>query len=146
MTTMTQLSLAWGRSRMSKPRLRACGAHLAAPATQDARRRAWAALRAPEARHRRPDPSDNTNRWWCCADGLLCHRRSCASSNVQAELLSGKLMLAKVYGQEEPPAAEAELEWELRYFLLYQGRKMVHYDSIENGVPVGDRGLVSSPP
>jgi len=59
-----------------------------------------------------------------------------------AELLSGKLKLAKVYGQEEPPAAEGELEWELRYFLLYQGKKMVHYDAIENGAPVGDRGLV----
>ena len=42
--------------------------------------------------------------------------------DLGAELLSGQLKLAKVYGQEEPPAAEGELEWELRYFLLYAVR------------------------
>ena len=45
--------------------------------------------------------------------------------DLGAELLSGQLKLAKVYGQEEPPAAEGELEWELRYFLLYAVRTYV---------------------
>ena len=45
--------------------------------------------------------------------------------DLGAELLSGQLKLAKVYGQEEPPAAEGELEWELRYFLLYAVRPRV---------------------
>lgn len=58
------------------------------------------------------------------------------------ELLSGKMRLAKVYGQEEPPAAEHELEWESRFFVLYDGRRMCHYDGIANGQPEGDRGMV----
>ena len=58
------------------------------------------------------------------------------------ELLSGRLKVAKVYGQEEPPAAEDELEWETRYFVLYDSRKMVHFDGMQNGEPVGDRGLI----
>lgn len=59
-----------------------------------------------------------------------------------AELLSGSLKLAKVYGQEEPPAAEEELEWETRYFILYASQRMVHYDGLDGGQPAGDRGLV----
>lgn len=58
------------------------------------------------------------------------------------ELLSGRLKVAKVYGQEEPPAAEDELEWETRYFVLYDTRKMCHFDGMQNGEPVGDRGLI----
>ena len=58
------------------------------------------------------------------------------------EVLSGRLKLAKVYGQEEPPAAEDELEWETRYFVLYETRKMCHFDGMQNGKPVGDRGLI----
>ena len=58
------------------------------------------------------------------------------------EVLSGRLKLAKVYGQEEPPAAEDELEWETRYFVLYDTRKMCHFDGMQNGEPVGDRGLI----
>ena len=53
--------------------------------------------------------------------------------DLGAELLSGQLKLAKVYGQEEPPAAEGELEWELRYFLLYAVRTYVsskHGDTV----------------
>tara|TARA_B110001452_G_scaffold61875_1_gene48612 strand:- start:1446 stop:2588 length:1143 start_codon:yes stop_codon:yes gene_type:complete len=65
-----------------------------------------------------------------------------AFSGVGTELLSGKMRLAKVYGQEEPPAAESELEWESRFFVLYDGRRMCHYDGIANGQPVGDRGMV----
>ena len=61
------------------------------------------------------------------------------------ELLAGKLKLAKVYtkaGEEEPPAAEDELEWEMRYFVLYGSRKMCHFDEMVDGLPVGDRGLI----
>ena len=58
------------------------------------------------------------------------------------EILSGRLKLAKVYGQEEPPAAEDELEWETRYFVLYDTGKMCHFDDMRNGEPVGDRGLI----
>ena len=58
------------------------------------------------------------------------------------EILSGRLKLAKVYGQEEPPAAEDELEWETRYFVLYDTGKMCHFDGMQNGEPVGDRGLI----
>ena len=58
------------------------------------------------------------------------------------ELLAGKLKLAKVYGQEEPPAAEDELEWEVRYFVLYDTQRIVHYDDIHDGIPDGDRGLI----
>jgi hypothetical protein len=58
------------------------------------------------------------------------------------ELLSGHLKLAKVYGQEQPPAAEDELEWEARYFVLHNSKKLVHYDGLQDGAPVGDRGLV----
>ena len=52
------------------------------------------------------------------------------------ELLSGTLRLAKVYGQEEPPAAEDELEWEVRYFVLYDSRRIVHHDDILDGLRV----------
>jgi len=52
------------------------------------------------------------------------------------------LKLAKVYGQEEPPAAEDELEWETRYFVLFDTRKICHFDDMQDGVPVGDRGLI----
>ena len=65
-----------------------------------------------------------------------------AFADLGLELLSGSLKLAKVYGQEEPPAAEDELEWETRYFVLYDTRKMCHYDGMQNGEPVGDRGLI----
>ena len=58
------------------------------------------------------------------------------------ELMQGRLKLAKVYGQEEPPAAEDQLEWETRYFVLYDERKMVHYDDMQDGLPFGDRGLI----
>ena len=50
--------------------------------------------------------------------------------DLGAELLSGQLKLAKVYGQEEPPAAEGELEWELRYFLLYAVRTRMQVASM----------------
>jgi len=62
--------------------------------------------------------------------------------SLGAELLAGRLKLAKVYGQEEPPAAEDELEWELRYFVLFESRRIVHYDDMADGLPVGDRGLI----
>ena len=65
-----------------------------------------------------------------------------AFEGAGAELLAGKLKLAKVYGQEEPPAAEDELEWEVRYFVLYDGGRIVHHDDLQEGVPVGDRGLI----
>ena len=58
------------------------------------------------------------------------------------ELLAGKLKLAKVYGQEEPPAAEDELEWEVRYFVLYDSGRVLHFDDMADGLPVGDRGLI----
>ena len=51
------------------------------------------------------------------------------------ELLSGPLKLAKVYGQEEPPAAENELEWELRYFMLHAVRTHVSREYGGNTVP-----------
>ena len=51
------------------------------------------------------------------------------------ELLSGPLKLAKVYGQEEPPAAENELEWELRYFMLHAVRTHVSSKYGGNTVP-----------
>jgi len=63
-------------------------------------------------------------------------------SSPGLELLAGKLKLAKVYGQEEPPAAEDDLEWELRYFVLYDSGRMCHFDDIVNGLPVGDRGMI----
>ena len=59
-----------------------------------------------------------------------------------SELLAGRLKLAKVYGQEEPPAAEDELEWEVRYFVLYDSGRIVHYDDMADGIPEGDRGLI----
>merc|ERR1719230_1271687 len=65
-----------------------------------------------------------------------------AFESTGAELLAGKLKLAKVYGQEEPPAAEEELEWEVRYFVLYDSGRIVHYDDMQDGLPVGDRGLI----
>jgi len=63
-------------------------------------------------------------------------------SSLGLELLAGKLKLAKVYGQEEPPAAEDDLEWEIRYFVLYDSGRVCHFDDIVNGLPVGDRGLI----
>ena len=30
----------------------------------------------------------------------------------------------------------------MRYFVLYDGKKMCHYDGMQNGQPVGDRGMV----
>lgn len=63
-------------------------------------------------------------------------------SDLGLELLSGRLTIAKVYGQEEPPANEDELEWESRYCVLYDSKKLCHYDDLEDGLPVGDRGLV----
>jgi len=66
-----------------------------------------------------------------------------AFAELGLELLSGRLKLAKVYGQEEPPAAEDELEWETRYFVLFDTRKMCHFDDMQDGLPVGDRGLIS---
>lgn len=65
-----------------------------------------------------------------------------AFTSLGEELLAGQLKLAKVYGQEEPPAAEDELEWEVRYFILYNSGRMVHYDEMADGLPVGDRGLI----
>lgn len=65
-----------------------------------------------------------------------------AFASLGLELLAGQLKLAKVYGQEEPPAAEDELEWEVRYFVLYDSGRMVHYDEMADGLPVGDRGLI----
>lgn len=62
--------------------------------------------------------------------------------NLGNELLAGKLKSAKVYGQEEPPAAEDELDWEVRYFVLYDSGRVLHYDDLEDGLPVGDRGLI----
>ena len=62
--------------------------------------------------------------------------------DLRDEVLSGRLKFAKVYGQEEPPAAEDELEWETRYFVLYDTGKMCHFDDMRNGEPVGDRGLI----
>jgi len=55
--------------------------------------------------------------------------------DLGAELLSGQLKLAKVYGQEEPPAAEGELEWELRYFLLYAVRPSKYASTAVHTVP-----------
>ena len=65
-----------------------------------------------------------------------------AFADLGLELLSGSLKLAKVYGQEEPPTAKDELEWETRYVVLYDTRKMCLYDGMQNGEPVGDRGLI----
>ena len=65
-----------------------------------------------------------------------------AFSGLGRELLAGQLKLAKVYGQEEPPAAEDELEWEVRYFVLHENGKMCHYDEMADGLPQGDRGLI----
>jgi len=65
-----------------------------------------------------------------------------AFADLGLELLAGKLKLAKVYGQEEPPAAEDELEWELRYFVLFDNGRMCHFDEMQDGLPVGDRGLI----
>jgi len=65
-----------------------------------------------------------------------------AFSRLGNELLAGKLKLAKVYGQEEPPAAEDELEWEVRYFVLYDSRRIIHHDDMLDGLPVGERGLI----
>ena len=56
-----------------------------------------------------------------------------ATAFARASSLSGKLKLAKVYGQEEPPAAEEELEWEVRYFVLYDSGRVVHYDEMVDG-------------
>ena len=65
-----------------------------------------------------------------------------AFADLGLELLSGSLKLAKVYGQEEPPTAKDELEWETRYVVLYDTRKMCLYDGMQNGEPVGDWGLI----
>ena len=65
-----------------------------------------------------------------------------AFSRVGLELLAGELELAKVYGQEDPPAAEDELEWERRYFMLYDSGCICHFDALEDGTPVGDRGII----
>ena len=66
-----------------------------------------------------------------------------AFANLGLELLAGRLKLAKVYGQEEPPAAEDELEWEVRYFVLYDAGRICHYDDMVDGLPTGDRGLIN---
>lgn len=68
-----------------------------------------------------------------------------AFEGLGLELLAGKLKLAKVYGQEEPPAAEEELEWEVRYFVLYDSGRIIHHDDLVDGIPVGDRGLIELP-
>jgi len=65
-----------------------------------------------------------------------------AFAGLGRELLAGKLKLAKVYGQEEPPAAEEELEWELRYFVLFDSHRICHFDELSDSVPIGDRGLI----
>ena len=57
-------------------------------------------------------------------------------------LLSGALQLAKVYGQEEPPVAEDELEWETRHFTVFDSGRVCHFDDFVEGAPVGDRGLI----
>lgn len=56
-------------------------------------------------------------------------------------LLEGKLKMAKVYGQEDPPAAEHELQWETRHFVLHS-KTMCHYDDMDGGLPVGEKGMV----
>ena len=66
-----------------------------------------------------------------------------AFEDMGKALLEGKLKLAKVYGQEEPPAAEDELEWEVRYFVLYDAGRICHYDDMVDGLPTGDRGLIN---
>lgn len=65
-----------------------------------------------------------------------------AFAGLGRELLAGKLKLAKVYGQDEPPAAEDELEWEQRYFVLFDSHRLCHFDDLVDGTPMGDRGLV----
>ena len=65
-----------------------------------------------------------------------------AFANLGRELLSGPLKIAKVYGQDEPPAQEDELEWEVRYCILHDGGVFCHYDALQDGAPVGDRGMV----
>jgi len=62
-------------------------------------------------------------------------------SNLGHEVLAGELELAKVYGQEDPPAAEDELQWECRYFILFDSC-ICHFDALEHGLPVGDRGII----
>lgn len=63
-------------------------------------------------------------------------------ATLGSTICSGQLKLAKVYGQESPPAAEEELEWEVRHFVLHDNQRLVHYDGLHDGVAVGDRGLV----
>eukprot|EP00326_Haptolina_ericina_P014790 CAMPEP_0181195996 /NCGR_PEP_ID=MMETSP1096-20121128/15203_1 /TAXON_ID=156174 ORGANISM="Chrysochromulina ericina, Strain CCMP281" /NCGR_SAMPLE_ID=MMETSP1096 /ASSEMBLY_ACC=CAM_ASM_000453 /LENGTH=347 /DNA_ID=CAMNT_0023285673 /DNA_START=81 /DNA_END=1124 /DNA_ORIENTATION=+ len=65
-----------------------------------------------------------------------------AFSGLGKEVQSGKLKLAKVYGQDEPPAAEDELEWETRYFVLFDSHRLCHFDDLVDSAPLGDRGLV----
>jgi hypothetical protein len=65
-----------------------------------------------------------------------------AFQGLGEELLANYLTLAKVYGQDEPPADEASLEWETRYFVLHDNGCLCHYDQMEDGLPKGDRGLV----
>ena len=48
-----------------------------------------------------------------------------AFANLGRELLSGPLKIAKVYGQDEPPAQEDELEWEVRYCILTRRRRLL---------------------
>ena len=62
-----------------------------------------------------------------------------AFANLGRELLSGPLKIAKVYGQDEPPA---QGEWEVRYCILHDGGVFCHYDALQDGAPVGDRGMV----
>ena len=42
----------------------------------------------------------------------------------------------------QPPVAETELEWEVRYFVLFDTYRLCHFDDLQDGVPIGDRGLV----
>ena len=65
-----------------------------------------------------------------------------AFAQLGVELLAGELELAKVYGHEEQPAAEDELEWECRYFVLFDSGKICHFDELKDGLPVGDRGMI----
>ena len=88
---------------------------------------------------------DSTSGWEGFEDGSVDSDYAyddSAFTGLGLELLSGKLRLAKVYGQEEPPAAEDELEWETRYFTLFDTGRICHFDDIEEGMPIGDRGLI----
>lgn len=65
-----------------------------------------------------------------------------AFADLGREVMAGRLQLAKVYGQEEPPAAEDELEWETRHFTLFDSARICHFDDFVGGEPQGDRGLI----